>query len=170
MDKTKYFVVKKKAIPEVLLKVVETKRLLATNRGMTIQEATDEIGISRSSFYKYKDDIFPFHENEKGQTVTMVIQLDDTPGVMAELLQKVAEYKANILTIHQSIPINGIASLTMTRFSFSSPFSVWTADSSIPLLSRPIVEVLAGTGNMSDMVDELEQHEGVHYLKIVGRE
>ena len=43
MDKTKYFVVKKKAIPEVLLKVVETKRLLATNRGMTIQEATDEI-------------------------------------------------------------------------------------------------------------------------------
>ena len=48
MDKTKYFVVKKKAIPEVLLKVVETKRLLATNRGMTIQEATDEIGISRS--------------------------------------------------------------------------------------------------------------------------
>ena len=146
MDKTKYFVVKKKAIPEVLLKVVETKRLLATNRGMTIQEATDEIGISRSSFYKYKDDIFPFHENEKGQTVTMVIQLDDTPGVMAELLQKVAEYKANILTIHQSIPINGVATITLS------------------------VEVLAGTGNMSDMVDELEQHEGVHYLKIVGRE
>ena len=146
MDKTKYFVVKKKAIPEVLLKVVETKRLLATNRGMTIQEATDEIGISRSSFYKYKDDIFPFHENEKGQTVTMVIQLDDTPGVMAELLQKVAEYKANILTIHQSIPINGVATITLS------------------------VEVLAGTGNMSDRVDELEQHEGVHYLKIVGRE
>ena len=146
MDKTKYFVVKKKAIPEVLLKVVETKRLLATNRGMTIQEATDEIGISRSSFYKYKDDIFPFHENEKGQTVTMVIQLDDTPGVMAELLQKVAEYKANILTIHQSIPINGVATITLS------------------------VEVLAGTGNMSDMVDELEQHVGVHYLKIVGRE
>ena len=76
----------------------------------------------------------------------MVIQLDDTPGVMAELLQKVAEYKANILTIHQSIPINGVATITLS------------------------VEVLAGTGNMSDMVDELEQHEGVHYLKIVGRE
>lgn len=58
MDNTKYFVLKKKAVPEVLLKVVETKRLLATNRGMTIQEATDQIGISRSSFYKYKDDIF----------------------------------------------------------------------------------------------------------------
>ena len=107
MDNTKYYVVKKKAVPEVLIKVVETKRLLATRRGMTIQEATEEIGISRSSFYKYKDDIFPFHENEKGRTVTMVIQLDDTPGVMAELLNAVARYQANILTIHQSIPING---------------------------------------------------------------
>ena len=92
MDNTKYYVVKKKAVPEVLIKVVETKRLLATRRGMTIQEATEEIGISRSSFYKYKDDIFPFHENEKGRTVTMVIQLDDTPGVMAELLNAVARY------------------------------------------------------------------------------
>ena len=54
MDNTKYYVVKKKAVPEVLIKVVETKRLLATRRGMTIQEATEEIGISRSSFYKTK--------------------------------------------------------------------------------------------------------------------
>ena len=147
MDKSgKYYIVKERALPEVLLKVVEAKRLIDSEKAMTVQEATDATGISRSSFYKYKDDIFPFHENEKGQTVTMVIQLDDTPGVMAELLQKVAEYKANILTIHQSIPINGVATITLS------------------------VEVLAGTGNMSDMVDELEQHEGVHYLKIVGRE
>ena len=87
MDKTKYYVLKKKAVPEVLLKVVEVKRLLAAERGLTIQEATERIGISRSSFYKYKDDIFPFHENEKGQTVTMVIQMDDTPGLLAELLR-----------------------------------------------------------------------------------
>ena len=123
MDNTKYYVVKKKEVPEVLIKVVETKRLLATRRGMTIQEATEEIGISRSSFYKYKDDIFPFHENEKGRTVTMVIQ-----------------------TIHQSIPINGVATLTLS------------------------VEVLQTTKNLSEMVEEIEQHSGVHYLKIVGRE
>ena len=99
MDKTKYFVVKKKALPEVLIKVVEAKRLLASERGLTIQEATDQIGISRSSFYKYKDDIFPFHENEKGQTITLVVQMDDTPGLLAEILRDVAEYGANILTI-----------------------------------------------------------------------
>ena len=146
MDSTKYYVLKKKAVPEVLLKVVETKRLLATKRNMTIQEATEAIGISRSSFYKYKDDIFPFHENEKGQNVTMVIQLDDTPGVMAELLNKVADYGANVLTIHQSIPINGVATLTLS------------------------LEVLSTTGNMSELVEEMENNVGVHYLKIVGRE
>ena len=146
MDKTKYFVVKKKALPEVLIKVVEAKRLLASERGLTIQEATDQIGISRSSFYKYKDDIFPFHENEKGQTITLVVQMDDTPGLLAEILREVAEYCANILTIHQSIPLNGVATLTLS------------------------VEILSTTGNISDMVAEIEENQGVHYLKIVGRE
>ena len=115
MDKTKYYVLKKKAVPEVLLKVVEVKRLLAAERGLTIQEATERIGISRSSFLQIQRRyIFPFHENEKGQTVTMVIQMDDTPGLLAELLREAAKYRANILTIHQSIPINGIATLTLS--------------------------------------------------------
>ena len=57
-EATKYFVVKQKAIPEVLLKVVEAKRLLESEKVLTIQEAVDAVGISRSSFYKYKDDIF----------------------------------------------------------------------------------------------------------------
>lgn len=145
-EDNQYYVVRNKAVPDVLLKVVEAKRLLASERACSVQEATDRAGISRSSFYKYKDDIFPFHENEKGQTVTLVIQLDDTPGAMAELLGKVAKYQANILTIHQSIPINKVATITLS------------------------VEVLAGTGNLSDMVEEMEQNTGVHYLKIVGRE
>lgn len=146
MDNTKYYVVKKKAVPEVLLKVVEAKRLLASEKVITVGEATEQIGISRSSFYKYKDDIFPFHENEKGQNVTLVMQMDDTPGVLAELLGNVAYYKANILTIHQSIPINGVATLTLS------------------------VEILSMTGNISEMIEKMELNEGVHSLKIVGRE
>ena len=51
MDKTKYYVLNKKAVPEVLLKVVEVKHLLATRKGMTIGEAAEAAGISRSSFY-----------------------------------------------------------------------------------------------------------------------
>ena len=67
-ENSKYFVLKKKAVPEVLLKVVEAKRLLDCNPGMTVQEAADQLGISRSSFYKYKEDIFPFHDEAKGKT------------------------------------------------------------------------------------------------------
>ena len=79
MDESKYFIVKKKAIPEVLLKVVEAKRLLDSEKVFTVQDAADIVGISRSSFYKYKDDIFPFHENARGKTITFMLQVDDKP-------------------------------------------------------------------------------------------
>ena len=64
----------------MLLKVVEAKRLLESEKAMTVQEASDRVGISRSSFYKYKDDIFPFHDNAKGRTITLVLQMDDDQG------------------------------------------------------------------------------------------
>ena len=145
-EKTKYFVLKQKAVPEVLLKVVEAKRLLDSGKAVSVQEAAENVGISRSSFYKYKDDIFPFHDNAKGKTTTMVIQLDDEPGLLSVVLRIVADYHANILTIHQSIPVNGIASLTLS------------------------VDVLNETGDISQMVDTIEQQQGIHYLKILARE
>lgn len=145
-EKTTYFVLKKKAVPEVLLKVVEAKKLLDSERAVSVQEATDMVGISRSSFYKYKDDIFPFHDNAKGKTITMVIQMIDEPGLLSDVLKSVADYKANILTIHQSIPINGVASLTLS------------------------VEILPETGDVSEMVNAIEQQNGVHYVKILARE
>lgn len=145
-EKSKYFVVKKKAVPEVLLKVVDAKKLLDSERVMTVQEATDRVGISRSSFYKYKDDIFPFYDNTKGKTVTFVMQMDDEQGLLSDLLHIVAVYKANILTIHQSIPVNGVATLTLS------------------------VEVKQNTANISQMVEEMEEKDGIHYVKILARE
>ena len=145
-EKSKYFVLKQKAVPEVLLKVVEAKRLLESERVMTVQEATEQVGISRSSFYKYKDDIFPFHDEANGKTVTFVLQMEDAPGLLSMVLNIVAEFCANILTIHQSIPINGVASLTLS------------------------IEVLPTTGDVSAMIEKIEEQQGVHYLKILGRE
>ena len=145
-EKMKYFVLKQKAVPEVLLKVVEAKRLLDSGKAASVQEAAEQVGISRSSFYKYKDDIFPFHDNAKGKTITMVVQLDDEPGLLSVVLRIVADYHANILTIHQSIPVNGIASLTLS------------------------VDVLNETGDISQMVETIEEQQGIHYLKILARE
>ena len=63
-DNIKYYVVKQKALPEVLLKVAETNRIIETEN-ISVAVATEKVGISRSSYYKYKDDIFPFRENVK---------------------------------------------------------------------------------------------------------
>ena len=85
-EANKYFVVTKKAVPEVLLKVVEAKRLLESGKMPTIQDAVDAVGISRSSFYKYKDDIFPFHDSTQGKTLTLSLQIEDEPGLLSDVL------------------------------------------------------------------------------------
>lgn len=128
------------------MKVVEAKKLLESEQVMTVQEAAERVGISRSSFYKYKDDILPFYDNTKGKTVTFVMQMDDRQGLLSDLLHIVAVYRANILTIHQSIPVNGVATLTLS------------------------VEVRADTGNVARMVEEMEEQRGIHYVKILARE
>lgn len=128
------------------MKVVEAKKLLESEQVMTVQEAAERVGISRSSFYKYKDDILPFYDNTKGKTVTFVMQMDDRQGLLSDLLHIVAVYRANILTIHQSIPVNGVATLTLS------------------------VEVRADTGNVARMVEEMEEQQGIHYVKILARE
>ena len=146
MKEDQYFIVKKKAVPEVLLKVVEAKRLLDSERVMTVQEATDAVEISRSSFYKYRDDIFPFYENTRGKTITFMLQMDDMPGLLSKVLNQVAKCEANILTIHQSIPVNGIALLTLS------------------------IEILPQTDSTSQMIDSIEALDGIHFVKLVSRE
>ena len=143
---TGYYVVKQKAVPEVLLKVVEAKRLVESGRVPSVQDAVDAVGISRSSFYKYKDDIFPFHDNSQGTTITLTFQMDDETGLLSDVLKIIAEFGANILTIHQSIPINGVASLSLS------------------------VQVLPTSGDMSKMIEALEEKDGVHNVKILARE
>ena len=146
MEDEKYYVIKKKAVPEVLLKVLEVQKLLDTRQAVSVMEAAENVGISRSSYYKYKDDIFPFYAKEKGKNITFVIEIKDQPGVMVSILEVFARYHANILTIHQSIPVGGVATLTLS------------------------VEVRENTGNVSTMVEELEAVSGVHYVKILARE
>ena len=140
---TRYFVVKEQAVPEVLLKVVEAKKLLETGRVQTVKEAGNKVGISRSSFYKYKDDVFQFHDNAQGVTITLTFQMEDEPGLLSEVLKIIAGFHANILTIHQSIPIGGVASLSLS------------------------VQVLPTTGEISDMVEAMEGHRGVRNVRIL---
>ena len=145
-ETTGYYVVKQKAVPEVLLKVVEAKRLVESGKALSVQEAVDEVGISRSSFYKYKDDIFPFHDNAQGTTITLTFQMDDETGILSDVLKIVADCGANILTIHQSIPISGVASLSLS------------------------VQVLPTTSDVSEMIEAMETKPGVHHVKILAKD
>lgn len=144
-DSTGYYVVKNRALPDVLLKVVEAKKLIDSEQ-MSIKEAVDTMGISRSSFYKYKDDIFPFHDTTTGTTITLMLQVDDVPGLLSDVLKIIATSGANILTIHQSIPINGIATLSIS------------------------VQILSTTSDISEMVNRMEGQAGVRNVKIIAKE
>ena len=99
-----------------------------------------------NSILEYKDDIFPFRDNVKGKTLTFVMQMYDEPGLLSEVLNVVAQYHANILTIHQTIPTNGVATLTLS------------------------VEILPATGDAASMIETIEAKEGIQYLKILARE
>ncbi len=140
--KSEYFIVRRSALPEVLLKVVEAKQMLDRQQAMSVAEAAEKVGISRSSFYKYKDDVFRFHDDLQGTTITLTFNMDDEPGLLSDVLKIIADARANILTIHQSIPIGGVASLTIS------------------------IQLLDETGDISDMIERMEEQNGVHHVRI----
>lgn len=142
----KFYMVKNKALPEVLMKVAEVNNMLSAGKAKTIREAINAVGISRSSYYKYKDDIFPIHEKIQGKTITFVMEMDDRPGLLSNVLKVVAECNANILSIHQSIPVNHIALITLS------------------------VLVLPTTDDVTKLFDRIENADGIHNLKIVSAE
>ncbi|HBD86945.1 MAG TPA: ACT domain-containing protein, partial [Clostridiales bacterium] len=107
--KSRYYLVREDALPEVFVKVTEARELLESGEARTVAEAVERVGISRSAFYKYKDSIAPFRDMKRGSIVTFHAVLRDKMGVLSSLLTIFADTGTNILTINQSIPTNGVA-------------------------------------------------------------
>ena len=105
----KYFIVEAEAMPEIIRKVAEAKRLLETGEKTTVNGAAREVGISRSAFYKYKDAVHPFQDMLHGRIVTLQTVLRDEPGVLSGVLNVFAG-----TGINQNIPVNGCAVVTIT--------------------------------------------------------
>ena len=110
----KYYIVEAKALPEVFLKVADAKWLLETGEATTVNEAARATGISRSAFYKYRDAIAPFQNLMAGRILTFQFILRDVTGLLSSILTIFAQFGANILTINQTIPTNGCASVTIS--------------------------------------------------------
>ncbi|MDY3781221.1 MAG: ACT domain-containing protein [Candidatus Faecousia sp.] len=113
-NKPQYYIVEASALPEVFLKVAETKRLLSTGEAATVNEATRMTDISRSAFYKYRDAVMPFQNMMMGRIVTFQLLLHDGPGVLSDILLIFADAKANIITINSIVPSNGTAVVTIS--------------------------------------------------------
>ena len=112
--KQEYYLIDKSVLPEVFSKVIETKKMLQTGKCKTVYEAVKNVGISRSVFYKYKDSVHVFVEKDKQQIITIILYLSDEVGSLSKVLNLISSVGASILTINQSVPMNGIAPVSIS--------------------------------------------------------
>ena len=141
-----YFLVKADVLPEVFVKVMEVKRLLNSGKAKSVNEAVQRVGLSRSAYYKYKDAVMPFYETSKGKLVTLIVAVENFPGILSGIIQSIAFAKGNILTINQNIPLNGLADVSISMET--------------DLMNRPIESLLT----------DVTKIPGVRSYRILARE
>lgn len=140
-----FYLVKSVVLPEVFLKVMDVKRLLSSGKISSVNEAVRVVGISRSAYYKYRDSILPFYETTAGYVVTLTFVIENLPGTLAAILACFAMQHANVLTINQGIPINGLADLSVS------------------------LETREMDGTLGDLMNQLAKVTGVRSHRILAR-
>ncbi|TYP73841.1 ACT domain-containing protein [Paenibacillus methanolicus] len=141
----RFFVVREDILPEGIVKTIHVKEMLQRGEAATVHEAVERAGLSRSAFYKYKDGVFPLNQLDRERIVTISVDLEHRAGILSKVLGLVAGSEGNILTIHQSIPLQGFANVVVT------------VDTS-PMSSTPI-----------ELVDALRKLPGVRKASIIGQ-
>lgn len=109
-----FYIVSKEILPEAILKTAQVKEILSRKEALTINEAVEKVGLSRSAFYKYREGIFPFFQATKEKIMTFSLLLDHRTGILSDVLNTVAKMKGNILTINQGLPLQGTAVVTLS--------------------------------------------------------
>ena len=113
-ESSRLLLVDSSVLPEVFLRVVEAKRMLAVGQVRSLSEAAKAAGISHSALYKYKDCVFVHNEALDDQVITLSARLEDRPGVLSGLLNSLSEQQGNILTVNQNIPVDGVAAVSVS--------------------------------------------------------
>lgn len=109
-----FYLVRSDVLPESMKKTLQAKELLERNKVASVFDAVQQVDLSRSVFYKYRDAVFPFRAMVKQRMITLFFHLEDRTGTLSELLAIVARSGGNILTIHQTIPLQGKANVTIS--------------------------------------------------------
>lgn len=110
----KFYLVREDVLPEAMKKTIEAKEMLERGKAESIGDAVQKVDLSRSAFYKYRDTVFPFSTIQKERLISLFFHLEDRSGTLSKLLSMVAASGCNILTIHQTIPLQGRANVTMS--------------------------------------------------------
>lgn len=114
MEKDCFLVVNSKVLPSVYKNVLRAKTLLAEGKAPNASQAVKAVGISRSAFYKYKDYVFEYQSDSKNQTIHLNALLNDRAGVFSAMTAMLYRYGVNIITVNQSMPVNGMATVSLT--------------------------------------------------------
>lgn len=113
-DFQKLIVVDSKVLPDVILKVLDAKKMIARGEAKSSVDACKTVGISRSAYYKYKDSVFTYEEKLTRRILSLYAVLKDEPGVLSSILSELYNMGANILTVNQNIPVDSVASVTVS--------------------------------------------------------
>ncbi len=147
MDKdSTYLLVDASVLPDVFSKVIEVKKILGRGRTKAVNEAVKEAGISRSAYYKYKDFVFPFYETSRGRVITLFFVLENFSGILSGIINRIAIAKANVVTINQNVPINGLADVTIS------------------------IETTGMTMDIKEMMESIATIDGVRRQEILARD
>ena len=111
---SKYYVVSGDILPDDLEKVMQARILLQSGKAKRISEAVKMVGISRGTYYKYKDAVFSFNAEQSNRKAIISMILRNEKGTLSKVLSLVSVKQVNVLAINQTIPINGIANVALT--------------------------------------------------------
>ena len=135
---SKFYVVSSDILPDVLEQVMQARTLLQSGKAKRISEAVKMVGISRGTYYKYKDAVFSFNADQSNRKAIISMILRNEKGALSKVLSLVSGKQVNVLAINQTIPINGIANVALTLDISELEISVQSLLSLIE--SMPMVE------------------------------
>lgn len=143
-EEKNFYLVREDVLSDSMLKTLKAKLLLESGAADSVREAIDQVGVSRSAFYKYRDTILPFHTMIIEQIFTLSIHLEDRSGALSNVLSTVASLGCNILTINQTIPLQGYATVILT------------------------MEIGEADLQLNSLIDKIKQMDAVNNAEIIG--
>ncbi len=121
---SKFLLIDVSVLPDIFMKVIEVKKLLYTGKVKDTTEAVKTVGISRSTYYKYKDSVFEIDDALSSRKITISLIVNHLRGVLSSILDSLTSFGVNIITINQSIPFNDMANITITFDISKSEYTV----------------------------------------------